>query len=125
MSSISYSDDLEYSDSDDDYVAKKYSKIDWERFPPNSVVIPLSKMPNIENDPENPKDLKQVFNKMRTITAKANIITLPRMLNMLITEGFLSQAQEIKAEIVFNDDLPEVVMHTVPASWRSTPRPTR
>lgn len=87
-----------------------YSKIDWERFPPNSVVIPLSKMPNIENDPENPKDLQQVFNKMRT--AKANIITLPRMLNMLITEGFLSQAQEIKADVVFNDDLPEVVMHT-------------
>ena len=34
------------------------------------------------------------------------------MLNMLITEGFLSQVQEIKAEIVFNDELPEVVMHT-------------
>lgn len=67
-------------------------------------------MPNIENDPENPKDLQQVFNKMST--AKANIITLPRMLNMLITEGFLSQAQEIKAEVEFNDDLPEVVMHT-------------
>lgn len=53
---LSFSDDSEYSDSDDDYVAKMYSKIDWECFPPNSVVVPLSKMPNIENDPENPKD---------------------------------------------------------------------
>ncbi|KAM5560818.1 pentatricopeptide repeat-containing protein [Rosa sericea] len=107
-------DDSEYSDSDDDdHIKKFYKLVDLQKLSPYSSITPLLNIPDIENDPENPKDLQQVFNKMHT--GEGFVKTVVRMFKMLEREGFLSQAQEIRAKIYSlceSNDMPEVVIHT-------------
>ncbi|PRQ42572.1 putative pentatricopeptide [Rosa chinensis] len=66
ITDILFSDELEdYSDdSDDDDEIQNYSEEMESRFPPDSY-LSFSKKHVIEDDPENPKDLQQVFHKMR------------------------------------------------------------
>lgn len=101
-----YSD---YSDDDDDAIKKFVKKMDWPRCPPNSY-LSFCKKHIIEDNPQNPKDLEDVFDTMRKVEPVT--ITMFRMVNMLKKDGFMSQAKEIFLKMDLAHDIPEVVTHT-------------
>ncbi|XP_062005442.1 pentatricopeptide repeat-containing protein At4g38150-like [Rosa rugosa] len=101
-----YSD---YSDDDDDVIKKISKEMDWSRFPPDSY-LSFCKKQIIENDPENPKDLEDVFDTMRK--ADPVTFTMARMINMLRKDRFMSQAEEIFVKMDLDRIIPEVVTHT-------------
>ncbi|XP_062005588.1 pentatricopeptide repeat-containing protein At4g31850, chloroplastic-like [Rosa rugosa] len=95
ITDILFSDELDdYSDdSDDDDEIQNYSEEMESRFPPDSY-LSFSKKHVIEDDPENPKDLQQVFYKMRKGRPVINIFT--KMIIMLNDTHIYAKADEVK-----------------------------
>ncbi|KAM5560826.1 hypothetical protein ABKV19_021797 [Rosa sericea] len=111
ITDILFSDELEdYSDdSDDDDEIQNYSTEMESRFPPDSC-LSFSKKHVIEDDPENPKDLQQVFDMMRK--GRPVINTFTKMIIMLKKDGFFCQVQEVLSELESTNKIPDVVTHT-------------
>ncbi|KAM5560816.1 pentatricopeptide repeat-containing protein [Rosa sericea] len=95
------------SEDDDDAIKKSNKMMEYFNCPPDRYV---GNKHVIEDDPENPKDLEQVFDIM--CRTEPLIHTVTRMVNMLKKDGFLSQAQEIRGEFDLGGHIPEVVTHT-------------
>lgn len=103
---------LIYSDDsyDDDYdIKNKGAKIFAQFSPDLEAPLIFCKKHIIEDDPENPKDLQQVFDKMRT--TEPLYMEMSRMVVNLVRDGFRSQADEIR-EVIEKKYMPEIVTHT-------------
>ncbi|XP_043702844.1 pentatricopeptide repeat-containing protein At4g38150-like [Telopea speciosissima] len=97
------------SDDDDDVDAKRKTQkqaIDKSKLPPP--YDPFSKKPVIE-EPKDPKDLQEVFHKMRSEGLINNAI---KMFDALSKDGLTHEAMELFAQIKDKGAMPDVVAHT-------------
>lgn len=92
------------SDDEDDSAAAK--SIDKPNLP--APYDPFNKKPAIE-DPEDPKDLQEVFHKMRTDGLQNNAV---KMFDSLSKDGLTHEALELFAQIKDKGHMPDVVAHT-------------
>ncbi|ONI04088.1 hypothetical protein PRUPE_6G301800 [Prunus persica] len=99
---------LPSDDKDDDETTTKTAtkEIDKSKLPPP--YDPFNKKPAIE-DPEDPKDLQEVFHKMRTDGLTNNAV---KMFDALSKDGLTHEALELFAQIKDKGHMPDVVSHT-------------
>lgn len=99
---------LPSDDEDDDETTTKTptKEIDKSKLPPP--YDPFNKKPTIE-DPEDPKDLQEVFHKMRTDGLTNNAV---KMFDALSKDGLTHEALELFAHIKDKGHMPDVVSHT-------------
>lgn len=98
-----------FSDSDDDgddSPKTKTKTIDKSKLPPP--YDPFSKKPVIE-EPEDAKNLQEIFHKMRTEGLIPNAI---KMFDALSKDGLTHEAMELFAQIKDKGNMPDVVAHT-------------
>lgn len=97
------------SDDDDDEDEKKKTtnkEIDKSKLPPP--YDPFNKKPVIE-EPEDPKDLQQIFHKMSNEGLLNNAV---KMFDALSKDGLTHEALELFAQIKDKGHMPDVVAHT-------------
>lgn len=95
------------SDSDSETMIKKTKhEIDKSKLPPP--YDPFSKKPAIE-EPKDPKDLQDIFHKMRTEGLVPNAV---KMFDALSKDGLTHEAMELFAQIKDHGHMPDVVAHT-------------
>ncbi|KAL6278386.1 hypothetical protein ACE6H2_021987 [Prunus campanulata] len=99
---------LPSDDEDDDETTTKTAttEIDKSKLPPP--YDPFNKKPAIE-DSEDPKDLQEVFHKMRTDGLTKNAV---KMFDALSNDGLTHEALELFAQIKDKGHMPDVVSHT-------------
>ncbi|XP_050143450.1 pentatricopeptide repeat-containing protein At4g38150-like [Malus sylvestris] len=99
---------LPSDDEDEDQTTPTASakEIDKSKLPPP--YDPFSKKPAIE-DPEDPKDLQEVFHKMRSDGLTNNAVN---MFDALSKDGLTHEALELFAQIKDKGHMPDVVSHT-------------
>lgn len=94
-------------DDDDETTTKTATKeIDKSKLPPP--YDPFNKKPAIE-DPEDPKDLQEVFHKMRTDGLTNNAV---KMFDAFSKDGLTHEALELFAQIKDKGHMPDIVSHT-------------
>ncbi|WKA02563.1 hypothetical protein VitviT2T_020738 [Vitis vinifera] len=95
------------SDSDSETMIKKTKhEIDKSKLPPP--YDPFSKKLAIE-EPKDPKDLQDIFHKMRTEGLVPNAV---KMFDALSKDGLTHEAMELFAQIKDHGHMPDVVAHT-------------
>ncbi|KAK6915759.1 Pentatricopeptide repeat [Dillenia turbinata] len=92
------------SESEDDPPSKK--PIDKSKLPPP--YDPFNKKPIVE-DPQDPKDLQQIFHKMRTEGLTSYAV---KMFDALSRDGLTHEALELFSQIKDKGNMPEVIAHT-------------
>lgn len=102
---------FEFSDSDseseqEEQKRKKERVIDKSKLPPP--YDPFSKKPAIE-EPKDPKDLQEVFHKMRTEGLINNAV---KMFDGLSKDGLTHEAMELFSQMNDKGNMPEVIAHT-------------
>nr|DAD39373.1 TPA_asm: hypothetical protein HUJ06_013696 [Nelumbo nucifera] len=102
---------FDWSDDEDDTPTSQNQKtktkeIDKSRLPPP--YDPFSKKPVIE-DPKDPKDLQEIFHKMRTEGLIPNAV---KMFDALSKDGLTHEALELFSIIKDKGNMPDVVAHT-------------
>lgn len=80
--------------------------IDKSKLPPP--YDPFSKKPAIE-EPKDPKDLQEVFHKMRTEGLINNAV---KMFDGLSKDGLTHEAMELFSQMNDKGNMPEVIAHT-------------
>ncbi|KAF5175164.1 Pentatricopeptide repeat-containing protein [Thalictrum thalictroides] len=99
----------EVEDDDDDKEAKKKknsNQLDKLKLPPP--YDPFNKKPIIE-EPKDPKDLQEIFHKMRTEGLMNNAI---KMFDALSKDGLTHEAMKLFSIIKDKGNMPDVVAHT-------------
>ncbi|XP_077240414.1 tetratricopeptide repeat (TPR)-like superfamily protein [Tasmannia lanceolata] len=99
---------FDYSDSDDEHEKEKEKEkeIDKTKLPPP--YDPFSKRAVME-EPDDPKNLQEIFHKMRTEGLTTNAI---KMFDALSKDGLTHQALDLFAQIKDKGNMPDVVAHT-------------
>ncbi|KAM1110917.1 hypothetical protein ACFX13_010326 [Malus domestica] len=99
---------LPSDDEDDDKTTLPAAakEVDKSKLPPP--YDPFSKKPAVE-DPEDPKDLQEVFHKMRSDGLTNNAV---KMFDALSKDGLTHEALELFAQIKDKGHMPDVVSHT-------------
>ena len=103
--SLSESDDDDDDDRNDNKM-KSPERIDESKLPPP--YDPFNKKPVIE-EPDDPKDLQEVFHKMRTDGLFNNAV---KMFDGLSKDGLTHEALELFSQIKDKGHMPDVVAHT-------------
>ncbi|KAL5730046.1 hypothetical protein ACHQM5_002920 [Ranunculus cassubicifolius] len=95
-----------FSDSESDCEEPKNLKTPNTKLPPP--YDPFNKKPVIE-DPKDPKDLQEIFHKMRTEGLMNNAV---KMFDALSKDGLTHEALELFGVIKDKGNMPDVVAHT-------------
>ncbi|PON69541.1 Tetratricopeptide-like helical domain containing protein [Parasponia andersonii] len=103
--SLSDSDDDDEDDRNDSGT-KPSEAIDKSKLPPP--YDPFNKKPVIE-EPDDPRDLQEVFHKMRTDGLLNNAV---KMFDGLSKDGLTHEALELFSQIKDKGNMPDVVAHT-------------
>jgi pentatricopeptide repeat protein len=96
------------SDSDSDDENTITTKPTEKKLPPP--YDPFSKKPAIEEEPKDPKDLQQIFHKMRSGDGLLNHAV--KMFDALSKQGLTHEALELFGQIKDKGQMPDVVAHT-------------
>ncbi|KAH7542867.1 hypothetical protein FEM48_Zijuj02G0120800 [Ziziphus jujuba var. spinosa] len=98
--------DSDAEDNDDENKKTTPKEIDKSKLPPP--YDPFNKKPVIE-EPEDPKDLQEIFHNMRNDGLLNNAV---KMFDALSKDGLTHEALELFAQIKDKGHMPDVVAHT-------------